>query len=116
MPLFDEASELLGELHTEAFGESITYTPASGSPRTIYAVVERNGTGTVNSADKIRAWRYRVTVRNHATYGVSASATTTLRGTFTIAKRIGHADTETLTITTESLQNQSAGLLTFAWE
>jgi hypothetical protein len=101
-----------GDLH---IAELVTFTPQGGSPRTISAIVERNAPAPGRESDKIRIWRYRITVRNDNTYGVSSSATSILRGTFAVVKRHGHADTETLTINADTLASQSAGYLTFEW-
>lgn len=53
--------------------ESISYTPSGGSPRTIKAIVDRSPAAMLTDGG-VYTPRVRLTVRNHATAGVLASA------------------------------------------
>lgn len=94
MPLFDDAFASSAALDLLAeFGETITYTPRGGSPRTITAIVNRNPARLLASMQDVVS--ALVTIRvlddaSNATYGGIASSAVNLGGdSVTLAVRAG---------------------------
>jgi hypothetical protein len=113
MPDYDSFFELAAEYHIRHAGELITYTPPSGSARSIYAVVSRNdpapdGFGVCRPS-------FSVSVRNSATYGIGSSEAFR-GGTLTLARRQGHAENVILVLDEQRLKTQGPGALTFEWD
>ena len=72
------------------FGEYVVYTPATGSPRTIKAHVDRNPPEHIAPDGQVLTPKLRITVNNDATTGIS-TATADFHGSdkITVAERIG---------------------------
>lgn len=73
MVSFDQMIASSASVFTGTFGESVVYTPAGGAARTILAVVDRSPQATITEAGVVTP-QLRISVRNHATLGVLASA------------------------------------------
>lgn len=81
------AADMAGVLDTDEFGESITYTPTSGSAVAITAIVDRAPPEAVNEFGEILAGVMRVQIANVATTGVTSVDTG--GDTITVAYRKG---------------------------
>lgn len=108
--LKDDAA--FGFCQTEGFGaEAVSFTPAGGSARTIYGPIERDPA----EPDENGVLRpvYSMFFQNHATDGISSSATDTIGGTVTFARSPGGANL-TLTIAQHNLRIDAGGV-TLRW-
>jgi hypothetical protein len=59
-------------MYTESFGESGTFTPAGGTPRTINVIVDR-APAAMMTDNGVYVPRVRITACNHATRGILSS-------------------------------------------
>jgi hypothetical protein len=74
----------------DTFGEAVLYSPKNGTPRTINAVVEREAPVDFNG-EEVKRPQVRITVANHATVGILASAINFGGDTVTVAPVKGGA-------------------------
>ena len=73
------------------FGQAVTYQPAVGSPRNIYAVVRHNGIKRLDAAPQGHGPVMTVSVFNHSAYGITAAEVDTGKDTIVISNRVGSA-------------------------
>jgi len=73
------------------FGQAVTYQPASGSPRNIYAIVDHNGVKRLDAAPQGHGPVMTVSVFNHSSYGITPAEVDTGKDTIVIPNRVGSA-------------------------
>ena len=93
--------------------EAIIYTPrGGGTPRTIYAVIDRNPPAIVEGTNTVRKPKFTISgIPNHATLGILAGDTAMIGGTLTFAAKIGRA-AEPIVIPSPNPAKQDPGAIT----
>jgi len=99
MGLLDQAmqSDAQAFYDTDGFGETVTFNPYNGTPRSITVVINRDiapdGDEEAHNVKEIML----VSVANHATTGISATAFNAGKDTIELAYRVGEtAETDVL--------------------
>ena len=103
--LFEESSTPL----FDQFGESVIYTPAGGSPRTIQAIVDRGPLELVAEPGDVLAPSLEIEVLDDATEGIASSAVNTGGDTVTVS--VWPGQTACVLAVVELMQQQDNGLL-----
>lgn len=74
---------------TDGFGETVTYTPVTGSPRSISAFVERDPPDRISPDGDVYRPKMEITVANSATLGILATEIDNGGDTVTVAYPLG---------------------------
>lgn len=73
------------------FGESVVYSPRTGSDRTITAEVDRTDRNVLEGVDRGTSPRFTITVRNHASLGILSTEINLGGDEIQVAPRLGQS-------------------------
>lgn len=106
--VFDQVMAGTFDMTLELWGETVTYYPHEGTPRSIKAVVDREVPSDISGSPAGNAPVFLVLVKNDGTYGVSSAELDIGADKIALARRLGRSASSRRIV---SVQYQDYGAL-----